>query len=131
MPSICSHFTVLAGLVLPTATQPDRWVHVGGSASSHDEYVDTHSLRRVGDTATLWTRRDFVQGRGTAWHELQFDCSARTETILSYIRDDGTSVTHNVARPHRAPAPIAAGSVEEKVFALACRSGPLPHQSGR
>jgi hypothetical protein len=111
----------LTGLALSAAVQPNRWVHVGGSANSYEEHLDAESLKRSGEKVTVWTRRDFVLDQGTAWHEFEFDCSARTATILAYIRDDGSTVSHNVVRPHRGPALIAPGSVEENIFAIACR----------
>lgn len=112
---------LLAALALSAANEPDRWVHVGGSDSSYEEYLDRDSVNRSGDKVTLWTRRDFARGQGTAWHEIEFDCSARTETILAFVRDDRGTVSHNVVRPHRGPSPIAAGSVEERIFNIACR----------
>ncbi len=110
----------LTALALFTAAQPERWVHVGGT-DVYKEYLDTQSIARSGGKATLWTRRDFVQGRGTAWNEIEFDCSTRTETILAYVRDDGKSISHNLVRPHRESAPVAPGSVEERIFKMACR----------
>ena len=112
---------VLAGLALTAAIQPDRWVAVGDSAGSHAEYLDMESLERSGVKVSLWTRRDYAGGQGSAWHEIELDCAARTETILAYVRDDGRSVSHNVVRPHRDAVPIAPGSVAERVFAIACR----------
>jgi hypothetical protein len=111
----------LTQLVLSSVIQPDRWVHVGGSADAYEEYLDRESVRRSGDNVTLWTRRDLVLNQGTAWHEIEFDCSTRTGTILAYVRDDGMAISHNVRRPHRGSAPIALGSVEEKIFDIACR----------
>jgi hypothetical protein len=111
----------LTGLALAAVNPPERWVHVGGSADSYREYLDTESVTRSGDKVSVWTRRDFAGGQATAWHELEFDCSTRTETILAYVRDDRGTVSHNVVRPHRGPAPIAPNSVEERIFDLACR----------
>ena len=111
----------LAGLALSAVIQPERWVHVGTHANSHEEYLDRESVKRSGDKVTLWTRRDLVQNQGTAWHEIELDCAATTETILAFIRDDGRSISHNVARPHRKSSPIAPGSVEERIFDIACR----------
>lgn len=112
---------LLAGLALSAADQPDRWVPVGGSADSHEEFLDRESLNRSGDKVTVWTRREFAVDEGTAWHEIEFDCAARTETILAYIRDDGRTTSHNVARPHRESASIVPGSVAERIFDIACR----------
>ena len=112
---------LLTALILSMAMQPDRWISVGGSIGLYEEYLDKESIKRSGDKVTLWTRRDFVRGRSTAWNEIEFDCSARTETILAYIRDDDGTVSHNVVRPHRGAAPIAPKSVEERIFNLACR----------
>ena len=111
----------LTALALSTAVQPDRWVHVGGSPNVYEEYLDKESVTRSGDKVTLWTRRDFARDQGTAWNELELDCSARTETILAWVRDDRGTVSHNVVRPHRGPAPIPPKSVEERIFNLACR----------
>ncbi len=111
----------LTGLALSAGVQPDRWVPVGGSANSYEEYLDRESVSRSGDKVTVWTRRDFVRGQGTAWHEIEFDCSTRTETILAYIRDDGGTISHNVVRPHRESAPIPPNSAAERIFNLACR----------
>jgi hypothetical protein len=111
----------LTALALSAMTQPDRWVHVGGSANAYEEYLDKESLRRTGDKVTAWTRRDFVRDGGSLWHELEYDCSARTETILAYIRDEGGTVSHNIVRPHREASPIPPRSVEERIFNLACR----------
>jgi hypothetical protein len=112
---------LLIALTLSAAAVADRWLDVGGSTNAYEEYVDTQSVRRSGDKVTLWTRRDFVAGQGTAWNELEFDCRMRTETILAFIRDDGRSVSHNVVRPHREAAPIAPDSAEERIFNIACR----------
>lgn len=111
---------LLAGLALSAATPPERWLHVGGSAA-FEEYLDSESVQRNGDKVTLWTRRDYASGQATAWHEIEFDCSARTETILAWVRDDGGTVSHNVVRPHRASSPIPPGSIEERTFNIACR----------
>ena len=112
---------VLAGLALSALTQPDRWIPVGDGANAHQEYIDTNSVQRSGDKVTVWTRRDFVSGQNTLWHEIEFDCSARTETILAYVRDDRGTVSHNVVRPHRAASAIVPGSVGENIFTIACR----------
>jgi hypothetical protein len=111
----------LTALALSAMLQPDRWVHVGGSADLYEEYLDRESLRRSGVKVAVWTRRDFVRDGGTAWHELEYDCSVRTESILAYIRDDGRTVSHNTVRPHREASPIPPGSVAEKILNLACR----------
>lgn len=111
----------LIAVALSAVAPPDRWVHVGGSASHFEEYLDKASVERTGNKVTLWTRRDFLLGRGTAWNELEFDCSARTEAILAYVRDDGGTISHNVARPHRKASDIAPNSVEERIFNIVCR----------
>ena len=111
----------LAGLALSGAIEPDRWLQVGGSANSYEEYLDRESVKRSGDKVSLWTRRDFVRDQGTAWHEIEFDCSTRTETILAFIRDDRGTISHNVFRPHRESAPVRPGTVEERIFNIACR----------
>ena len=110
----------LIAAFLSLVTPSDRWVHVG-STSLHEEYVDTGSIRRSGDKVTLWTRRDFKLDQGNSWSELEFNCSKRTEAILSYIRDDRGTISHNVVRPHRAASPVPPGSVEERIFNIACR----------
>lgn len=111
----------LVGLALSALTEPDRWVPVGRSANAYEEYLDTNSVKRSGDKVTVWTRRDFVSGQSTLWHEIEFDCRARTETIVAYVRDDGGTVSHNAVRPHRAASAIVPGSVEERIFGIACR----------
>lgn len=111
---------ILTALVLSTAIQLDRWVHVGGSTNLYEEYLDKESVSRSGDKVTLWTRRDFVRDQGTAWHEIEFDCSKRTETILAYVRDDRGTISHNVVRPHREAILIPPKSVEERIFNIAC-----------
>lgn len=111
---------ILTALALSTAIQPDRWVHVGGSTNLYEEYLDKESVSRSGDKVTLWTRRDFVRDQGTAWHEIEFDCSKRTETILAYVRDDRGTISHNVVRPHREALLIPPKSVEERIFNIAC-----------
>ena len=111
----------LIALTLFTLDPPDRWVHVGGSANDFVEYLDVGSVSRAGSKVTLWTRRDFPLGQGTAWNELEFDCSRRTKTILAYVRDNGGTISHNVVRPHRDASSISRNSVEEKVFNIAFR----------
>lgn len=110
----------LIALALAAASPPDRWVHLGGSTGVHDDYLDQESVRRSGTKVTLWTRRDLALGRGTAWNELELDCKARTGAVLAWVRDDGGVISHNVARPHSAAAPIEPRSAEEKVFDLVC-----------
>ena len=112
---------LLIALTLSAADAPERWVPLGGSAAGHEEFLDTESVRRSGATATAWTRRDDAQGQATLWHEHEFDCTARTQSLLAYIRDERGTVSHNVARPHRAAAPIRPGSAEERIFEIVCR----------
>ena len=112
---------LLIAVTLSAATLADRWVRVGGSTSLYEEYVDQESVRRSGDKVSLWTRRDYVGGSRTSWNELEFDCRMRTGAVLAFIEDDGGSVSHNVDRPHRAAAPVAPNSVEERLFNIACR----------
>ena len=111
----------LIALILSAATPADRWVHMGGGPNLHEEYVDRESIKRSGDTVTLWTRRDLALDKGTMWNELEFDCRTRTKTILAYVQDDGRSVSHSNVRPHREAAPIPPASVEERTFNIACR----------
>jgi hypothetical protein len=108
-------------LALSAMVEPDRWVHVGGLADRYEEYLDTESVKRSGDKVTLWTRRDFASDRATLWHEIEFDCSKRMETIIAYIRDEGGAVSHNDVRPHRQASPIPPASAEERIFKIACR----------
>lgn len=112
---------LLIALALSAASPPDRWVHLGGSTGLYEEYLDKESVRRIGDKVTLWTRRVLADDRGTAWNELELDCSRRTETILAYVRDDAGTISHNDVRPHRKAAPIPANSPEERIFDIACR----------
>lgn len=111
----------LTALLLSAAFQPDRWLHVGRSPGVYDEYFDKQSVTRSGDKVTLWTRRDSARGKVTLWHEIELNCSTRTETILAYIRDDGGKVSHNSVRPHRKASPIRPKSVGERLLKLACR----------
>jgi hypothetical protein len=111
----------LTALALSAAIQADRWIHVGRSPDGHEEYLDKESVRRSGDKVHLWTRRDLAGGQGTAWNEIELDCAARTDTILAWVRDDRGTVSHNVERPHRGPAPIPPNSVAERIFEIACR----------
>ena len=112
---------ILTLLALLAAPQPDRWLHLGGSAAVHEDYLDKDSIAKKGQKVTLWTRRDLVREKATLWHEIELDCVGRTQTIVAWIRDDAGTVSHNVDRPHRAASPIAPGSVEEKLFDLTCR----------
>ena len=111
----------LTALALSAAVQPERWVHVGGSPNLYEEYLDKESVERSGNKVTLWTRRDFARDQVTAWNEIELDCSARTDTIMAWVRDERGTVSHNVVRPHRAAAPIPRGSVAERIFNIACR----------
>jgi hypothetical protein len=110
----------LTALVLSTLAEPDRWVHVG-SGNDHAEFLDRESVRRSGDKVSLWTRRDLAGDQDTLWHEIELDCSTKTDTIIAYIRNERGMVSHNDIRPHRASAPIPPGSVQEKIFNIACR----------
>jgi hypothetical protein len=115
-----------SGLVLAavfsTMMQFDRWVLVGGSNSAYQDYLDLESIKRSGDKATLWTRRDFVKQQRTVWHEIEVDCTSKSDTILAYIEDDSGSISHNVTRPHRGSTAIPPGSVEENIYQLVCHA---------
>ena len=111
----------MTALVLLAVVEADRWIHVGGSGNLYEEYLDKESVRRSGDKVSLWTRRDYRGARSTSWNEIEFDCAAKKETIVAWIRDDNGVVSHNVVRPHRAAAPIPPRSVQEKIFNLVCR----------
>ena len=110
----------LIAVALSLEVLPERWVHVGGSTDLSEEYLDKASVRRSGDKVTLWTRRDFALARGTSWNELEFDCSLRTSTILTFIQNDDGTISHSVTRPYRDASPISPDSVEERIFNIAC-----------
>lgn len=101
-----------------SSVQADRWVPIGGGTDA--VYLDKQSLRRSGDKVTAFTRRDIPAEKATFWKEIEFDCAAKTETIVAWIRDDAGTISHNEVRPHRAAAPIPPNSAEEKAFRLAC-----------
>jgi hypothetical protein len=111
---------ILIAFLLSAAAPAERWVHVGGHPNVHEEYVDVESIARDGDKVSLWSRRDLLLNQGTVWHELEFDCGARTETILAYIQDAGGVVSHNNVRPHREASRIAADPVTNRIFEIAC-----------
>lgn len=110
----------LLALALVTLAQADRWVPLGGG-TGHAEFLDKESLKRVGDKVTLFTRRELAPEKATYWEEIEFDCKARTETIIAWIRADERGVDHNVTRPYRGAAPIAPNSAKENAFKIACR----------
>lgn len=112
---------LIMALALSAMVQPDRWIHVGGSTNSYEAYFDKESVRTSGSRVTVWTRRDFVLDQSTVWHELELDCSTRTDTILAYVRDDRGTISHNDARPHREASPIQPGSIEDRIFDIVCR----------
>jgi hypothetical protein len=110
----------LIALTLSLVMQPDRWIPVGGG-TDQKEYLDRESVKRSGAKVTLFTRREIPAEKAIVWQEMEFDCARRTETLIAWIRDDDGTVSHNTTRPHRAAAPIAPGSTEERLFTLACR----------
>jgi hypothetical protein len=110
----------LIALALSTIAEPDRWVPLGGS-NDQKEYLDQESVKRTGNKVTVFTRREMPLEKATFWREIEFDCAAKTDTIVAWIRDDAGTVSHNTVRPHRGPAPIPPKSVEERAFQIACR----------
>lgn len=112
---------ILIALTLAAAAPQERWLHVGGIPNRYEEYVDTQSVERSGDRVTLWTRRDVSDDAGTVWNELELDCRKRTETILAFVKIDGSSVSHNQVRPHRPASPIPPDSLSRKILDIACR----------
>lgn len=115
--------SVMAALVLAQAAPAQRWLPLGGSDSGevYRDYLDTASISRAGPTVTLWTRRDFAAGQRTAWHEVEVDCAKKRDSILAFVQDEAGTVSHNVVRPHRPSAPIAANSLGERIFQIVCR----------
>lgn len=111
---------VVAGLALILAAPSERWVEIG-SGAAHRDYLDRDSIERAGDRVTLWTRRDFATERRTRWHEMEVDCSRRQDTLLAWVEDHEGSVSHNVTRPARGPAPIADGSLAARIYDAVCR----------
>lgn len=112
-------FNLLIACALSTTMSPDRWVPVGGS-SEYADYLDKESIKRSGNTVTLWTRRDFATKHRSAWNEVEVDCSTRRDTILAYIEDNAGTISHNIVRPHRESSTIAPNSAGEKIFDLVC-----------
>jgi len=99
----------------------ERWVPVGGSPNTHQDYLDHESIKRSGNIVTLWTRRDFVTTQRTAWNEIEVDCAKRRDTILAYIEDNSGSILHNTVSPHRSSTAIPPNSVGARIFDLVCR----------
>ena len=106
---------------LSMVTPAERWVLVGGIANAHQDYLDRESIKRSGNTVTVWTRRDFVSQQRTAWNEIEVDCATRRDIILSYIEDNAGSISHNISRPHRGSTAIPPNSVGAEIFDLVCR----------
>lgn len=112
---------MLTALALAATVPPERWVHVGGRAAAYEDYLDTESIQPAGNRVTAWTRRDSAPDRSVEWHELEFDCSGGTATILAYVRNQDGTISHSSARPHRGPSPIRPGSAEDRIFNRVCR----------
>jgi hypothetical protein len=112
---------LLLACALSMVMQSDRWLPVGGSNNGYQDYLDRDSIKRSGNTVTLWTRRDFVSQQRTAWNEIEVDCSSKRDTILAYVQDDAGTISHNVVRPHRGWSAIQPNSVEERIFDFVCR----------
>jgi hypothetical protein len=110
----------LIALALSAMSDAERWLPLGGSAD-RQEYLDRESVKRSGNKVTLFTRREIPAEKATYWEEIEFDCAARTDTIVAWIRADERGVDHNVVRPHRAAAPIAPNSPRQRAFDIACR----------
>jgi hypothetical protein len=111
----------LTALILTVAEPTDRWVPVRGRQGTHRDYLDLQSIQRNGTKVTLWTRRDFAGQQRTLWHEIEVDCSTRSDAIIAWVQDDAGTVTHNPTRPHRPSAAIPPDSLGQAIFDHVCR----------
>jgi hypothetical protein len=115
-----SPLQLVMACALSMTEQTARWVSLGGG-NAYQDYLDQDSVKRSGDTVTLWTRRDSVTKQRTAWNEIEVDCSSKRDTILAYVQDDAGTVSHNIVRPHRGSTAIPPDSIAERIFNLVCR----------
>lgn len=99
----------------------ERWVPIGDNRGEYRDYLDRESIKRSGNKASLWTRRDYATQQRTAWKEIEVDCLRKRDTILAYVQDDAGTISHNTVRPHRGSTAILPNSVEDKIFELVCR----------
>jgi hypothetical protein len=118
---ITAAWQFLVAFALSLVMPPERWIPLGGTSKAFHDYLDRESIQRSGTKVTLWTRRDYAAKQRTAWNEIEVDCATRRNTILAYVQDDAGTVSHNNVRPHRASAPIAPNSVDQRIFDLVCR----------
>jgi len=118
-----------------------RWVLVGisGDSSSQHIYIDTTTVRRTGDTVTVWAQDRFPhpeQANGGISYtrivrRIAIDCAQSQFLMLIAIEYDGPKVALTLSRAELEAAmggwaPIPPGTIIEGESEFACS---LPHRA--
>jgi hypothetical protein len=105
----------------------DRWVEVSRD-TSQTSYIDTQSIQRRGSVATAWLRTELEtpleEGATSLMFQNEFDCSARTYTLVAWHHrsgDDKTVSEGSVPATERRASPVLPETQGEDEFDIACR----------
>ena len=113
-------------LVISTSASAD-WTYITRSDDSFT-YADFSTLKKVGNTATIWELVDYeTAGRHrylSLKSQFQYDCQAQTVTGLFYISYIGNmgegKVVESFQPPYLRPVPIIPQSPEQSIWQLVC-----------
>ncbi len=105
------------------------WTLVVQTVHGDAHYIDVSSVKRAGDTATIWVRSDFAvrfkNGSKSAKVQKVYQCTrseVRHVYALEYRGDNGSGeVVTSFRFPDQSWSPIAPDTVEELLFRAACR----------
>lgn len=110
--------------------QSGRWVQVS-QTNNRDVEVDTETIRRTGSRVTVWQRSRFLEPQRTrsgrlytmALSQFEYDCEARTSTLLASVARDAqgqTVVNLTVPTYERIADPLAPETSGERIMEFAC-----------
>jgi hypothetical protein len=113
------------GLGLGSAAIAENLVYYGEVRPGSIFLYDSETIRKIGDTVTVWTKRDASKDRSvrfrTAMQKIRIDCSDETLGSLSYTEygaDGSIMVSESTSYPEMSP--IIPGSVGYSLFQEVC-----------
>src|SRR5262249_34324159 len=103
---------IAGGLNAQTNTEDKRWRYIGSTGSA-DVYVDCQTVRRTGDSVTVWER--FTDRNGQGYSLQRYEIRSGWDRIGAlYVYDADGKMTASSANA-RSWAEWVPGSIQEKI----------------
>jgi hypothetical protein len=123
-------WATIAMMSVASSTSPAfaaNWKYAATNSSGTVFYFDSASLRRTGNTVTVWEKHDASQDKTERIREakilMRYDCKSRTETVVALFNyyKDGSVQSFDIKRTDQETGSIPPDTNSEKRMKAVCR----------